>query len=493
MIKSNSPFYITTPFVSEASGLTCQNYELSVSIWNGLKGSPPSVATYTTTKNNPTASTESDKINIARVINDYIVFAPQKASSTSLINGNNNQWVKTSVIYNSTSEDLAQITTLTVATAKFAFGSGSCLLTLNGTQYTIPITTPLRAGNALNIQTFVDALPDYSATVSNNVVTITAVQTGLQLATTWEEGTAIPMLVNVLTTQTGSTGAEAPQYETTRLMSLGYSYGNEGENVTTITDNTLIPIQDYKVYREGVFVVPILVSEDYEIVASAISYPSNEINQTFTIPATKDSNELVRYIWVDLKNTTSDSYVIVKSGNPISNETLLFYDRVIGDGGIMESTSCVDQKLGRSPVLPKEVLLNIFEEPKYTPVDIFFQNKEGAEQVLTFFKEQKSSLSVTSSEFESDRGQPSLGNHQFVRYNVQGRSDLTLNSGFVYENMNEIFTQMLLSERIWIYNGTNFTPLNIKSKELSYKTQLKERLINYEINFQHSYNEINNI
>ena len=64
--------------------------------------------------------------------------------------------------------------------------------------------------------------------------------------------------------------------------------------------------------------------------------------------------------------------------------------------------------------------------------------------------------------------------------------------------MNEIFTQLLLSERIWshntIVNGKiEFIPLNIKSKQISYKTQLNERLINYEIKFEYSYNEINNI
>ena len=38
-----------------------------------------------------------------------------------------------------------------------------------------------------------------------------------------------------------------------------------------------------------------------------------------------------------------------------------------------------------------------------------------------------------------------------------------------------------------------FTPLNIKSKQLEYKTRQKQRLINYAIDFEPSYNEINNI
>lgn len=467
MIKSNSPYYITTPLVSAASGITSQNYELSVWVWDGLKSSPPATATYTTTKNNSTASTGSDRINIARIVNDYIEFAPQKTTTTSVINGNNNQWVKTSVIYNKLLVALPQITTLTVVTPNQVGGTSPCLLTLNGVQYSVDILSTTINGNADNIKFFIDndAVVSllYTATVLNNIVTITAITSEVQIATSWLVGSATGMTTNVLTTQAGSTGPEAPQYATTSLMSLGYSYGNEGENVTTIENNTLIATQDYKVNREGVFVVPILVSETLQTTATVISYPNNEINQSFTIPLTTDSSNLVKYIWVICTETTTDSYIeVVFNGQ---TTTLLIQD-----------------------------------EPKYTPIDIFFQNKEGAEQVLTFFKEQKNSLSITSSEFESDRGQPSLGNHQFVRYNVQGRTELTLNSGFVDQDMNEAFTQMLLSERIWSYStnifskvSSIFIPLSIKSKELSYKTQLNERLINYEIKFDYSYNEINNI
>lgn len=458
MIKSNSPYYITIPFVSTSSGLTSQNYELSVWVWNGLKSTPPTTASYTTTKGNPTASTGYDTINIARIVNDYIEFEPQQANGTSVINGKNQQWVKTSVIYNTNLVAQPQITTLTVATAA-ALGSSSCLLTLNGTVHTVPITSlNTTLDNALHIKNYVDALPDYSATLSNSVVTITAATNEIQSATAWSVGTAAPMVVNVLTVQAGSAGAEAPQYETTNLMSLGYSYGDEGLNNTSILNNTLIPTQDYKVNRAGNFVVPILISETGTSPITVISYPNNEINYSSSIPSTTSSSDLVKYIWVQCDETTTDNYIeVVFNGQ---TTTLLIQD-----------------------------------EPKYAPIDIFFQNKEGAEQVLTFFKEQKSELSITSSEFESDRGQPSTGNHQFVRYNVQGRKGLTLNSGFVDEEMNEIFTQLLLSERIWqrVSSFSKFIPLNIKSKQISYKTQLNERLINYEIKFEYSYNEINNI
>jgi hypothetical protein len=353
MIKSLSPYYVSTPWVNHLGGAVLgESYTLSIFVWNGAKAAVPA-ATYTITKQNPEDLITTDKVNIARLISDYIEFAPQGAAASGVIDSNNTWWVQTSVVY------------------------------------------------------------ENDATVQQAAID---------------------------------------------LFSLGYSYGMEGENVTTITSDILLTSpQDYKVNRSGVFVMPVLLDEITADVYSIKSYPDLEINITTTvIPNTTVSGELVSYIWVQLDETTTDTYVEV------------VYNTVT-------------------------TTLLITEECKYTPVDIFFQNKEGHEQVLTFFKERKDSLSVSNEQYESDRGQPSAGNHQFDRFNVQGMSAFTLSSGFVAEEMNDTFTQLLLSERIWSYDGTTFTPLNIKSKSLEYKTRQKQRLINYSINFENSFNQINNI
>lgn len=189
---------------------------------------------------------------------------------------------------------------------------------------------------------------------------------------------------------------------------------------------------------------------------TVISYPANQINFTEDVGDSLISSELVKYMWVDVSEATTDEYIeITYNGETI---TLLIED-----------------------------------ECRYTPIDIFFQNKEGAEQVITFFKAKTESMSVTSEEFQANRGQANLGNHQYIRYNVQARSKFKINSGFVIEEMNETFKQLFSSERVWKYEGGIFTPLNILSKSLEYKTRQKDRLINYEVEFEYAFNEINNI
>jgi hypothetical protein len=185
------------------------------------------------------------------------------------------------------------------------------------------------------------------------------------------------------------------------------------------------------------------------------SYPNNEIDYSIVEPTSTDSAEMVQNILVDVSQAQTDDYIEIEFNNEI-------------------------------------ITLYIQDECKNDPLDIAFQNKEGALQFITFFKAKTESMTITSEEFESDRGQPLFGNHQFVTYNVQGKSKFKMNSGFVSEAMNETFKQLFLSESVWSFANGIYTPLKLGSKSLEYKTRLKDRLINYEVEFEYAFNEINN-
>jgi len=187
-----------------------------------------------------------------------------------------------------------------------------------------------------------------------------------------------------------------------------------------------------------------------------ISYPDNNINESIAEPTSFNSAEMLQNIWVKVSEAGTDEYIEVT----YNGET---------------------------------ITLLITDECRYTPVDIAFQNKEGAIVFMPFFKAKTESISTTRETFESDRGQPSMGNHQFIDFNVQGRTSYKINSGFVDENMNQIVKQLLLSERVWEYVNTKYIPIKVKSTGVEYKTRQKDRLINYEMEFEYAFNEINNI
>jgi len=190
--------------------------------------------------------------------------------------------------------------------------------------------------------------------------------------------------------------------------------------------------------------------------ATIISYPDNEINETIVFTDTLISQDVVQNLWVDVSETTTDTYIEV------------VYNSVT-------------------------VTLNITEECRYTPVNIAFINKDGGLQFLDFFKARTDSTNVSRESFESDRAQPNTGAHQFENYNVQSKSKFKVNSGFVSEALNETFKQLLLSERVWSYDSGVYTPLNVGTSNLEYKTRAKDRLINYEFEFEYSFNDVNNV
>lgn len=160
MIKSLSPYNLEIPFVAPLSGLTCTSYTLQIFVWNGTKITPPSEATYEITKDNPTASTGNDTVDIALLVNDFIDFTPYDTTSTELIDGNNQYWVKTQILY-----------------------------------------------------------------------------------TTADEGDFVP------------------NYEDILLMTAGYGYGMDGENAQIPSNNILLTGTEFKVSRDGFFVLPILIEE----------------------------------------------------------------------------------------------------------------------------------------------------------------------------------------------------------------------------------------
>ena len=124
MIKSLSPYYLSIPFIAPISGLTCSSYTLQVFVWNGIKNIVPSNVTYEITKDNVTGSTGNDKVDIALIVNDFIDFTPFDTITTELIDGFNQYWVKTQILYTTTDVDdyVPNYETTVLMTAGYGYG-----------------------------------------------------------------------------------------------------------------------------------------------------------------------------------------------------------------------------------------------------------------------------------------------------------------------------------------------------------------------------------
>jgi hypothetical protein len=130
-------------------------------------------------------------------------------------------------------------------------------------------------------------------------------------------------------------------------------------------------------------------------------------------------------------------------------------------------------------------------EPKYTPVVCSFINRYGGWQFLTFFKAKSESFSATSTSYNllpSDVDYNVYkGQKRSLNYNANEK--LKLNTGWVYENYSDIIKDLLVSETVLLDNK----PVEVKTQGTDIKSSLKDRMINYEIEFEYAYNFINNV
>ena len=130
-------------------------------------------------------------------------------------------------------------------------------------------------------------------------------------------------------------------------------------------------------------------------------------------------------------------------------------------------------------------------EPKYTPVICTFINRFGGWQYLTFFKANQQGIDVTSKDYNllpsSINYNPLQGQKQ--RFNFQGKQKIKCNTGWVDENYSELIQDLLLSQVVLLDNK----PAIVKSQSADIKTHLKDRNINYEVEFEYNYGLINDV
>ena len=141
------------------------------------------------------------------------------------------------------------------------------------------------------------------------------------------------------------------------------------------------------------------------------------------------------------------------------------------------------------------------KECKFKPHKITFINKNGVLDDMYFFKKSSNSMTTKRESYNANTIKAdntySINQHNKIDFNITANSTVKLSSGFLNESTNEIFKQLLLSERVWITrtfeNSELVLPINIKTSSISYKTSLNDRLVEYSIDFDDSYESINNI
>lgn len=130
-------------------------------------------------------------------------------------------------------------------------------------------------------------------------------------------------------------------------------------------------------------------------------------------------------------------------------------------------------------------------ETKYEPIQCTFINRFGGWQFLTFFKAKSSSINVMGTSYNvlPSSVDYNIKKGQTNTFNINGKQSIKLNTGWVPENYSELIQDLLLAETILLDD----VPVEIKTQSSDIKTSLKDRNINYEMEFEYAFNLINNV
>jgi hypothetical protein len=272
----------------------------------------------------------------------------------------------------------------------------------------------------------------------------------------------------------------------------GYNYFEEqgaDENNIMITNRELFVLED------NTFRLPIYTGLNAPTV---VFYKDGEIIALETFSYDQDSSNQIKYVSI--------------YGDDVNWDT--FEERVLEDGGVdFENSVCLQSffnnysigavdkiEVSGSGQKIQTIKVKVLEECKYEPKKVTFVNKFGALQDMYFFKKAVEKMTVKKETYKANilsGGTYNRTHHINREFNVVGRESVTLSSGFLSEEYNEVFKQMMLSEKVWITNiietGEQVLPINVKTSNITYKTSLNDRLVEYTFDFDNSFDTINNI
>ena len=278
--------------------------------------------------------------------------------------------------------------------------------------------------------------------------------------------------------------------QSVQLAVDGYYYFEEAQ---TATPSLLISNRELFVLEDNTFRIPINTLGN----PTVVFYKDGEVIASETIGSSTLSSGQIKYVSI--------------YGDSVNWDT--FQERVLDANGDYEPNACLQSffdnySIGAVDKITvsdssgiQTIKVNVIEECKYEPKKVTFINKFGALQDMYFFKKSKENLSIKKESYKSNialnYGGYNSTTHVNRDFNVIGNESISLSSGYLSEEYNEVFKQLLLSEKVWVTNiletGEQVLPINVKTSSIAYKTSVNDKLVDYTIEFDKSFDTINNI
>ena len=187
----------------------------------------------------------------------------------------------------------------------------------------------------------------------------------------------------------------------------------------------------------------------------------------------------------------------------ILNNSVVYTNSSINATSMTINSITINIKRVDCTLYAQDVSYRGYTEVSQSGFRVYFINKYGAIQseffTLKAVRDISTKRETYNSNIISSTGTYSRNEHTKQNYNVNGIQSITLNSFYVPEYYSDVYSEMLLSEKVWVRYREKTTnafiniPINIKDNNLIYKNSINDRLIQFEFSFDMSFDYINNI
>jgi hypothetical protein len=136
-------------------------------------------------------------------------------------------------------------------------------------------------------------------------------------------------------------------------------------------------------------------------------------------------------------------------------------------------------------------------EIKYSPITVEYINKYGGWDFITFFKARTENWEVKNKEYQllPNDVDYNILIGQSKAFNYEAKQSIKVNTGWLNESYNELIKDLMVSETILLKDtiDASLQPVKLKTMSTDLKTSLQDKMINYQIEFEYNFNQINNV
>ena len=293
--------------------------------------------------------------------------------------------------------------------------------------------------------------------------------------------------VQVTATYTSDDSTATPVDSGTRLAVRGFTKYSQGVNSTHSSRATMSNFID------GI------------VIPNSLQFTTSFLTATIDNLVIEGEHGIDYAIDMTGKDTTetTESLVHVLLGSDLYGQTLEKRRQdIIADSGTIESFSCVynyaTQYNDTYTIIAKDgaaeqrrMSVEVACADRYTQFFIGFLNRFGAYDYIPALKAREDSATFERREFNNSYLTTAALAVSYTDtegteriFEANGQESITINTGYQPEDIWEMITDMMQSEKVFLVDGTTITPLIPSSGDVAKQKHINNKLVNYTLAFR---------